>query len=247
MKPPILLAFLLSVATGVIVDGQVSPRLVGLSADAFFDDTVLHEINLAINSKDWQSLSDNYLLDTYYPSDFRWRDKVVRNIGIRSRGNASRSAIKPGLRVDFDRYTTDQKFLGLKSFILRNNTQDPSSLHERISMLLFRRLGLPASREAHTKLYVNNAYVGLYTIVESVDKAFLKRNVGEDEGYLFKYEWAGPYYFEDHGSNPASYVPLPFKPETHESDPRPEFVMQFVQTLNQTSDAAARYRARVGP
>ena len=240
MKPPILLAFLLSVATGVIVDGQVSPRLVGLSADAFFDDTVLHEINLAINSKDWQSLSDNYLLDTYYPSDFRWRDKVVRNIGIRSRGNASRSAIKPGLRVDFDRYTTDQKFLGLKSFILRNNTQDPSSLHERISMLLFRRLGLPASRDAHTKLYVNNAYVGLYTIVESVDKAFLKRNVGEDEGYLFKYEWAGPYYFEDHGSNPASYVPLPFKPETHESDPRPEFVMQFVQTLNQTSDAAFR-------
>ena len=54
-------------------------------------------------------------------------------------------------------------------------------------MLLFRRLGLPASREAHTKLFVNNAYVGLYTIVESVDKTFLKRNFNEDDGYLFKY------------------------------------------------------------
>lgn len=241
MKRLIPLAILLSVAAGVLVDGQVvRPLLLGLNADALFDDTVLHEVNLVINSKDWQALKDDYLANTYYPCDFRWRGHVVRNVGIRSRGNASRSAIKPGLRVDFDRYATDQKFLGLKSFILRNNTQDPSSLRERISMLLFRRLGLPASREAHTKLYVNNAYVGLYTIVESVDKAFLKRTLNEEDGYLFKYEWAQPDYFEDRGSKPESYVPLPFKPETHEDDPRPEFIVQLVQAINQTSDAAFR-------
>jgi CotH protein len=244
MKPLKLIALLLAIATSVvIVNGQagpVPPVPVPSPDAAFFDDTVLQEINLVINSRDWQSLSDNFLLNTYYPSDFRWRDKVVRNIGIRSRGNASRSAIKPGLRIDFDRYTTSQKFLGLKSVILRNNTQDFSSLHERISMLLFRRLGLPASREAHAKLFVNNAYVGLYTIVESVDKAFLKRALNENEGYLFKYEWAAPYYFEDRGSNPASYVPLPFKPETHEDDPRSEAIVQLVQTINHPSDAAFR-------
>ena len=59
------------------------------------------------------------------------RNQIVRNVGIRSRGMGSRSGIKPGLRVDFDRYTTDQKFLGLKSFILRNNTQDASNMRER--------------------------------------------------------------------------------------------------------------------
>ena len=96
MKQLFLSAILLSVATGVIVGGQVRPQLLGLNADAFFDDTVLHEISLVINSKDWQALKDGYLLDTYYPTDFRWRDKVVRNVGIRSRGNASRSGIKPG-------------------------------------------------------------------------------------------------------------------------------------------------------
>src|SRR6185503_19237539 len=145
---------------------------------------------------------------------------------------------KPGLRVDFDRYTGDQKFLGLKSFVLRNNTQDPSNLHERLGMLLFRRLGLPAPREAHTKLYINNRYVGLYTIVESIDKPFLKRTFGEDEGYLYKYDYPSdgqPYFFGDRGSDPALYVPLPFKPETHESSPRPEFVEQLVQAINETS------------
>lgn len=250
MKRVHLLGVLLLLAGGVVVDAQaVRPLLLGIGqtqlsgADAFFDDTVLHEIRLDINSRDWQSLKDHYLENTYYPCDMRWRDQTVRYIGIRSRGTGSRSGIKPGLRVDFDRYTADQKFLGLKSYILRNNTQDSSNMRERISMLLFRRLGLLASREAHTKLYVNNVYVGVYTIVESVDKDFLKRNVGEDGGYLYKYDYpteAQRYYFEDWGSNPSAYVPLPFKPETHEDDPRPEFIVQLAQTINQTSDAMFR-------
>src|SRR5258705_7405384 len=59
--------------------------------DPFFDDTALHEIRLAINSKDWQSLQIHYRDNTYYPSDFRWRDQVIRNVGIRSRGTGTRS------------------------------------------------------------------------------------------------------------------------------------------------------------
>ena len=211
--------------------------------DPFFDDTVVHEIRLTINTRDWQSLQVHYLDNTYYPCDFRWRDQVVRNIGIRSRGNGSRNGVKPGLRVDFDRYVTDQKFLGLKSFVFRNNTQDASSMHERLSMLMFRRLGLPASREAHAKLFINNQYHGLYLIEESVDKTFLKETFNENDGYLYKYEYpadAQPYYFEDRGPDPGAYVPLPFKPETHETDPRPEFVAQLVQAINQTGDAAFR-------
>ena len=103
-----------------------------------------------MNARDWQTLKDNYLDNTYYPTDFTWRDQTVRNVGIRSRGTGSRSGVKPGLRVDFDRYTSSQKFLGLKSFVLRNNTQDATNMHERVSMLLFKRLGAPAPREAHT-------------------------------------------------------------------------------------------------
>jgi spore coat protein CotH len=219
----------------------------GSSADPFFDDSVLQEIRFTINSKDWQTLKDNYLSNEYYPCDFKWRDQTVRNVGIRSRGTGSRSGIKPGLRVDFDRYTGNQRFLGLKSFVLRNNTQDTTNLHERLSMLLFRRVGEQASRETHARMFVNEQYVGLFTIVESVDKEFLKKNLGEDSGYLYKYDYptdGTPYYFEDKGSDPALYVPLPFKPETNESNPRPEYVAQWVQTVNQSS--AAAFQAVVG-
>ena len=238
------------VLSGEVVRGQINRDLVigqaeatPAPSDSFFDDTVLHDISLSVNSKDWRALKDHYLDDTYYPCDFRWRDQVLRNVGIRSRGTGSRSGVKPGLRVDFNRYTSKQSFLGLKSFVLRNNTQDASSLHERLSMLLFHRMNIPASREAHTRLFINNQYAGLYLIVEAVDQDFLKRTFAEDGGYLYKYDYpadSAPYYFEDRGSDAKSYVPLPFKPETHDTDPRPEFLVDLVQTINQTGDAAFR-------
>jgi hypothetical protein len=210
-------------------------------AAPFFDDTVVHDIRLAINSRDWQTLRDQFLDNTYYPADFKWQNVIIRNAGIRSRGNGSRSGTKPGLRVDFDRYTTSQKFLGLKSFVLRNNTQDPSNLRERVSMLFFRRVGLPASREAHARLFVNEEYAGMYTIVESVDKVFLGKTFGEDSGYLYDYDYPptdAPYFFEYRGSDPALYSPKPFKPQTRETEPRPEVLERLVWTINNASEAA---------
>lgn len=210
-------------------------------SNPFFDDSVLHDIYLTINSRDWESLKVNYLDNTYYPSDFRWRDQVVRNIGIRSRGTGSRSGVKPGLRIDFNRYTSGQHFLGLKSFILRNNTQDASNMRERISMLFFRRMGLVAEREAHARLFINNSYAGLYTIVESVDKTFLKKNLGEDNGNLYEYKFdisaPTPYNFGYLGADPALYTPLPFKPETNEDDPRGDILERLFWTINVASDA----------
>ena len=36
-------------------------------SDPFFDDTVLHDIRLSINTRDWESLKVHYLDNTYYP------------------------------------------------------------------------------------------------------------------------------------------------------------------------------------
>ena len=214
----------------------------------FFDDGVLHEIALEINSKDWQSLKDNYLSNAYYPCDFRWGSQVVRNVGIRSRGTASRSEVKPGLRVDFNRYSDSQTLLGLTSFVLRNNTTDRTAMHERISMQLFERMGIPAPREAHTKLVVNGVYVGLYNIVESIDKNFLDRTRGESDGYLYKFDrnvGDNPYYFTYSGPDPASYVPHPFKPETHEADPHPQPIVDMIRTVAEASDD--NFRSAIAP
>ena len=214
-------------------------------AAAFFDDSTLQELRLEINSKDWTSLKVHYLENSYYPADLRWNGQIVRAIGIRSRGTGSRSGVKPGLRVDFDRLTTGQTFLGLKSFIVRNNTQDATGARERVAMAFFRRMGVPSLREAHAKIYVNNEYAGLFTIVESPDKLYLQKTFGENLGHLYEYHFdnaavaagATPFVFQYLGADPALYVPVPFKPETREDDPQGEVIAKFVQAINDTGAA----------
>ena len=85
-----------------------------LDAAALFDDGQLQEIRLVVNPRDWADLKANFQSNTYYAAYFIWRDRVVKNVGIRSRGTGSRSGSKPGLRVDFNRFDESQHFLGLK-------------------------------------------------------------------------------------------------------------------------------------
>jgi spore coat protein CotH len=218
------------------------------TADALFNDSVLHEIRLSVNSKDWQFLKDHVVDDTHYPADFRWNDKVVRNVSIKSHGAGSRRPNKPSLKVGFNHYTTGQTFLGLQSVLLRNNSQDKTNMHERLSMLFFRHLGLVAQREAHTRLYVNDEYLGLYTICEEYDTDFLQKNLGENSGHLYEYKFddqaafAGqpPFSFQYLGPDPALYVPSPFEPKTLENDPQGEAIVRFVQAVSDTGAAAWR-------
>ena len=67
---------------------------------------------------------------------------------------------------------------------------------------------------------MNNEFIGLYTSVESIDKDFLARTLGEDGGYLYEYNNVPGWHFTDHR------VPLTlenlariFEPKTRESDP----------------------------
>lgn len=211
------------------------------AAAAFFDDGSLQTIQLRINSSDWAQLQANFKDNTYYPCDLVWQGQTVRNVGIRSRGLGSRSQSKPGLRVDFDRYSTDQEFLGLKSFVLDNLTQDPAGMRERLSMKLFERLGIPAPRETYVRLQVNSTYVGLYAIVESIDKRFLRRYDGLDaDGFLFEYNWLDVWQFAYPGSDLDTYRAL-FSAQTHEKDSTATLydpIEAFVRTVNSSTDLA---------
>jgi hypothetical protein len=78
-------------------------------------------------------------------------------------------------------------------------------------------MGIAAPREAHARLFVNNEYIGLYAIVESIDKRFLERVFGEDDGYLYEYDWSEPYGFEYRGDELETYAEF-FAAQTHETD-----------------------------
>ncbi len=186
----------------------------GQAAADLFNPDAVQDVRLAINSRDYRELRDHYQENTYYTADLSWRGLRVRNVGVRNRGMGSRNPIKLGLRVDFDRYTTGQTFLGLRSLILDNNWQDPSLLAERAAMAFIERLGEPAPRESYCRLYINDVFQGLYSIVENVDARFIARAYDSDQGYLFHFDYAREWHGEDLGDDLAAYKAF-FDPETH--------------------------------
>jgi spore coat protein H len=214
------------------------------TTDQFFDDGVLHDIHLVVNSRDWQNLKDNFELDTHYPCNLSWRGLTVRDAAIRSRGFGSRSGAKPALRVDFDRYLTGGRFLGLRSLILENLVQDPSMIRERVSMLFFRRLGWPASRVAHVRLHVNGEYVGLYSSVEDINEEFLERAFGVSQeaiaagGYLYEYRWRYHYAFTHLGPRLERYEEI-FDPKIKAHKSLSELlapIEDLIRTVNETAE-----------
>jgi len=214
------------------------------SSDELFDQTVLNDIQLSMKQSDWDTLQDTYLEDTYYPADMTWRNVVVPQVGIRSRGTGSRNRAKPGLKIDFGRYL-DQTAFGLKSLVLANAIQDPSMIGQRIGLGMFARMGMPAPRVVHVRLFVNRDYIGLYELIEPIDKTFLGRAFGQDAngktengGYLYEYDWKDGYAWDYLGPDLRIYQEL-FEPKTHESDAPAVLygpLEDMFQTINEARD-----------
>jgi len=180
-----------------------------------FDASILHEARLDLDPSAWQALRENYLSNQYYAANLTIDGVAVRQVGIRSRGEGSRSEEKPGLKVEFDKYVPAQEYYGYKSLVIDNLTQDASMLREHLSFLVFEAMGIASPGNAFARLTVNGEYWGLFALVEPVSKPFLKARLGEESGTLFDYEWRYPYDFSWQGGEASAYVPLPFEPETN--------------------------------
>ena len=220
-------------------------NLHGQTVVDFFDDSVVHDIRLTLKAEDWETLKEDYLENTYYKGDMQWRGIKVPNIGIRSRGGGTRNGTKPGLKLDMNEFDSKQDFLGLTAVVLDNAWQDPSYMREKIALKFYAQMGIPTPREAFARLFINGVYSGLYIMVEEIDKKFLARAFGEDQGYLYEYDWLSIYKFEYLGANTALYSPAPFKPQTNEKTPDLAPLEAFIRTIHQ-GNSDADWQLQVG-
>jgi spore coat protein CotH len=230
------------------------------TSDDLFNEDVLHEIWIYIAPEDYATLKQtNFIcaeqeiralrgeevsslprVECHFPIEFHWIfngiDVTGPQVAVSSHGQFGRSSIKPTFAVQFDRYESRNTFLGLRRLILRANTEDASQMRERLAMALFRRMGIPASRESHARVYINDEYAGAYTIVEDVDPVFVERNFGESSGYLYGYDMVSAWGFGYLGPDTSNYSPLPFKPKNNliYTDPFP--IEAMVRTANQAPD-----------
>lgn len=195
-------------------------------------------IFLTMDPADKAFLQDpaNALSEEYKPAVIRFKNSqmdttLTTPIGVRLRGNTSRYAEKKSLKLDFRQYG-GKKFFEYKKFNLKANVNDPSVVREALTLQQYRELGVPAARTHHTKLYINEEYMGIYLNIEQVDDVFLTMRFGQSTGYMYKCNWGA-----NLSSTSQVFDVALFESEINKSTDTRAEMSHFVQVLNETSDA----------
>jgi spore coat protein H len=122
----------------------------------------------------------------YVPATLREGEKVHTNVLIHLKGSIGsfrKLDEKPGLTLKFGE--GGAKFHGLKKFHLNNSVQDSTYLSEWICGEMFRQAGVPTPRVSHALVELNGRRLGLYVLMESVDRPFLARYFQNTRGNVY--------------------------------------------------------------
>jgi Ca2+-binding EF-hand superfamily protein len=179
----------------------------------------------------------------YVKGNLELDGKTYKDVGVRFKGNgtymSSQTKLKRPFKIHLDRYVNDQNFKGLKKLTLNNNVMDTTFAREVLSYGVYRTLAVPAPRTAYAQLTLtvpgkyDKEFVGLYTLVETIDKTFLADRFGSSKGMLLKPERVGPveYLGEEWGPYQQKY-----QPKTQASKKAKQRLIQFAKLVHKADD-----------
>jgi len=136
----------------------------------------------------------------------------VERIGLSMKGNASLDASgeKKSWKLDLNAFIERQDYRGLSMVLLHNNFGDPSLLREALAYEMLRFAGANAAFTRFVVVWVDVTddaeparYLGVYTMVERPDRAYLGNRFGRgnDDGNLYKADA----WFEEGAADLAYY------------------------------------------
>ena len=210
---------------------------------SLFDTTYLHEIKITSTDPNfWQQLDDDYQnwLDNnvdipYHATSVEIDGNILADVGIRQKGYSSNfftfSKKKP-LKLHFSKFVADRRFDGVKKVNLMNGVGDAAIAKDKMVYNMFRMHGVPGPRVAHTKIYINNVYWGIYALIEQVDKRYLKRNFADSKGNLWKNKGNSELAWQ--GAVQANY---PFELQTNETTNDWTKFYEFIEFINTSTNA----------
>ena len=179
----------------------------------------------------------------YVHADLEFDGLTFKDVGVRYKGNGtfmeSRGSLKRSLKVDLSHFGKGQKLAGVSRLNLHNNVTDGSWMNEVLSYRLYRDAGVPAPQTAYARVYVtvpgkfDHQYLGLYSLVEDVDRLFAQQHFGTRRGALFKP--VTPSLFSDLGNDWTAYKQT-YDPKTPLFDEQKERVIEFARLVTKADD-----------
>ncbi|MBL8795566.1 MAG: CotH kinase family protein [Planctomycetia bacterium] len=124
--------------------------------------------------------------------------ETLKNVGLRYKGNASymasARAVKRNFKIGLEHDEEELRYHGMKTLNLNAGALDPTRAREALAYSVFRAAGIAAPRTAFAEVTLtvpgkyDKEYLGLYTMIEQVDKTFLKQHFKSGKGVLMKPE-----------------------------------------------------------
>ena len=161
-----------------------------------FDPTTVHEIEIYFYNPNYnQILEDRWEADnkTYELARVIFNGDTLDSVGVRYKGNSTYyetnqvGSIKYPLNIDFDLIHEDQDLLGYNKLKLSNSIFDPTFVKETLGYIT-QGYYLPTPQVGYSTVKINDEYLGLYILVESINKPYLNKHFGNNEGSFFKCE-----------------------------------------------------------
>lgn len=204
--------------------------------DSIWGVNFIHDIHFNFTQTSyWDSLIANYSTSTYMSCEMIFDGTVLPSTAIRMKGNSSfnNPSQKKSFKVDLNEYVAGQDYDGIKKFNLNNLFKDPSFIREKLTLDYMRRHGIHAPRCTYARVYLNNVYWGLYTIVEDVNSKFLSQHYGNNNGNLFKGDPQGDLQW--FGSSASSYTSRYELDQTETNDWTD--LVELIDAINSSSSA----------
>jgi hypothetical protein len=112
---------------------------------------------------------------------------ATSSFSLMNSGNRTLRAPKRSWKINFEVEGGDDRLVGTSRLNLKAMFNDPSQMREALAWDLFGKVGVPSSRHTYAKLGINERYMGLFSVIEQVDRRFLRGHFGKnDKGNLFK-------------------------------------------------------------
>ena len=177
--------------------------------DMLYDDSQVSIIEIEVDPLTLEWIYQYPESDSIHIAQFHFSnshiDEFVDDIGFRLRGNTSRDALKKSFKISFNTFVPGREFYGVDKLNLNGEHNDPSIVRSKLCWDFYNSVGMVSSRSAHTAVYINGSYYGLYISIEHIDDEFLDSSYNDSSGNLWKCIWPADLTYR--GENPEDYHP----------------------------------------
>ncbi len=198
-------ACLLTVTFSAQVLTLFDPQTLYDEDGGLFDPTVVRELHVNFENDDYHNILTEGFFNTpsmRIPASVTFNGATLDSVGVRYKGNSTfclptqQNNVKVPYNLDMNYWISGQKLMDYNKVKLANAWLDPTYCKEYIASRIYRKY-LPTPEINLIALNSQGNYTGLYVNTESINKQFLEKHFGEDEGVLFKCDGAGVFCDEN--------------------------------------------------